>query len=753
MGLIDLKTDLKSLRYGKDTIGGGYSGQPYIQTPIPDSFNDLVPNEDFILRGGANALTDAATDIKRLTKMFIDTKSPNGILFIAKQNLLSQTAVRTQTTDGVNEGIYSPLNTLAQAGVVEIGGHLNKQGVNPFAETGAYANNIALYSVKVKPSQQTENNRLARLYQLVSINAADKLDGFILNNGPANVLTYSGGPNSILGAGKTNIRYSTFRTGKQNPYFVSDPDFFTGKNNQKSVDAEDKQVGGLQINLDNPWTKGGIVFTGNKKQFYFNNLPIFTPNTPQESSFTQAYSQLYNFSSSVVGHPGATGSAEGGDFSYYSPFFTGISEVNNKYDRYFYLYQTNNEYFNGDGFNRLWNASVYKPGTLEVDLQNIGPETWTPKQGEDLISPNGSNYITGKGNPLGTKYAVEKSKGVTNKFNNDTNFSVVTTFNNPSVYNPSGSNKPLLSVNDGKTGGTNIANANGTITYNQEDLIRAVPSQNSPAITKDFRKVLREKITNNTVAEDYLKTGRIVSETYIDYATQNIGAKNKLGNPGTKVKNLSKFTKGTENVLTRDLINESGIGTSWTDADKGSKNDLVTFYISNLGGGKTLNFRAFLNTFSDSYNATINSQQMVGRGENFYTYGGFNRKISLSWTVAALSREELIPMHKKLSYLASNTAPEYSANGYMKGPLIQLTVGGYLKDMPGYIESISLDYITEMPWEIAITEDGAKDNTISQLSHMIKVSSFSFIPIPNYLPERGANFIELIKGDGTGNLW
>lgn len=153
MALIDLKTDLKSLRYGKDTIGGGYSGQPYIQTPIPDSFNDLVPNEDFILRGGANAIGDAATDIKRLTKMFFDLKSPNGLLFIAKQNVLSQTAVRTQTTDGANEGIYSPLNTLAQAGVVELGGHLNKQGVNPFAETGAYANNIALYSVKVKPTQ------------------------------------------------------------------------------------------------------------------------------------------------------------------------------------------------------------------------------------------------------------------------------------------------------------------------------------------------------------------------------------------------------------------------------------------------------------------------------------------------------------------------------------------------------------------------------------------------------------------------
>jgi hypothetical protein len=34
MGLIDLKTDLKSLKYGNDRLGGGDSGQPFIQTNI-----------------------------------------------------------------------------------------------------------------------------------------------------------------------------------------------------------------------------------------------------------------------------------------------------------------------------------------------------------------------------------------------------------------------------------------------------------------------------------------------------------------------------------------------------------------------------------------------------------------------------------------------------------------------------------------------------------------------------------------------
>jgi hypothetical protein len=208
MGLINLKTNLKSLRYGKDTLGGGDSGQPYVQTPIPDSFNDLGANEDFILRGGINADKDSLTDIKRLGKMFTDTKSPNGLIFISKQQILSRTAVRTQTSGILNEGIYSPLNTLAQAGVVAFGGHLNKQGQNPFAQTGAYAVNEALYNTKVNKFIPKSENRLVNLYDLNSNGKnGENKDGTTLNN-DINVMTYTGGPDSILGVGNTNIRYS-----------------------------------------------------------------------------------------------------------------------------------------------------------------------------------------------------------------------------------------------------------------------------------------------------------------------------------------------------------------------------------------------------------------------------------------------------------------------------------------------------------------------------------------------------------------
>ena len=54
MGLVDLRTNLKSLRYGKDTVGGGNSAQPFVTRKIPDDLSDVgrTGGPDFLLRGG-----------------------------------------------------------------------------------------------------------------------------------------------------------------------------------------------------------------------------------------------------------------------------------------------------------------------------------------------------------------------------------------------------------------------------------------------------------------------------------------------------------------------------------------------------------------------------------------------------------------------------------------------------------------------------------------------------------------------------
>jgi len=211
---------------------------------------------------------DALTDVARLTKMFFDLKSPNGLLFIAKQNVLSATAAPAQggtkqAPKLLNEYAYTPLSTLAQAGVVAFGTHLNKQGINPFAETGAYAKNPNLYFDKVKTSNIGATNRITTqtvvtqantittptntigtqfdvpysdiVYgssnplgdNITQISTSQGIDASFTNRlaslwydkvyqkttDRANVLSYRGGPGSVLGVGTTNIRFADQRTG------------------------------------------------------------------------------------------------------------------------------------------------------------------------------------------------------------------------------------------------------------------------------------------------------------------------------------------------------------------------------------------------------------------------------------------------------------------------------------------------------------------------------------------------------------
>ena len=149
-----------------------------------------------------------------------------------------------------------------------------------------------------------------------------------------------------------------------------------------------------------------------------------------------------------------------------------------------------------------------------------------------------------------------------------------------------------------------------------------------------------------------------------------------------------------------------------------------------------MHFRAFIDGFSDAYSAEWSAQKYMGRGEPLFKYGGFDRKISLSFTVAAQSKPELMIQYKKLNYLASNLAPYYSDAGYMSGPLVKLTMGGWCYDQPGFITSMTLDVPQESPWEITIDDDGNFDKSVKELPHIVKVSGFSFTTIHTFRPEK-----------------
>ena len=121
----------------------------------------------------------------------------------------------------------------------------------------------------------------------------------------------------------------------------------------------------------------------------------------------------------------------------------------------------------------------------------------------------------------------------------------------------------------------------------------------------------------------------------------------------------------------------------------------------------------------------------------------------MSWTVHAQSKAELIPMYKKLNFLASSLAPDYSKGGFMRGNLIRLTVGGYLYNQLGILKSISYTIPNESTWEIGIDDAGGSDSSVKELAHMIEVTGFDFIPIESKIPQLDSRFIALSNGSNN----
>jgi hypothetical protein len=215
MGLLDLKTDLKSLKYGGDRFGGGSSDQPYIQTDIDTgklsisnsrgigllkpietiangvintigSLSKFVGNaDDGFIRGGAVGAAQASTtDLLRIGKFFTD--APRGPLFIAKQVGLQLSNPRLEVKKGVRGvlsnilnldpqgtvatltgGLLQPtriynlgINTLAQVPVNAFGGHFTRHGLLPIQDDDSKY--LSVVTSNNKPDG-SPNNRLVGL--------------------------------------------------------------------------------------------------------------------------------------------------------------------------------------------------------------------------------------------------------------------------------------------------------------------------------------------------------------------------------------------------------------------------------------------------------------------------------------------------------------------------------------------------------------------------------------------------------------
>jgi hypothetical protein len=158
-----------------------------------------------------------------------------------------------------------------------------------------------------------------------------------------------------------------------------------------------------------------------------------------------------------------------------------------------------------------------------------------------------------------------------------------------------------------------------------------------------------------------------------------------------------------------------------------------------------LSFRAFLDSLSDDFGANWNSFNYVGRAEQFHTYGGFNRSLSFSFKVAALSKQELAPLYKKLNLLAGSQAPTYVGSSFMRGNFVAVTIGDYIVNQTGFFSSVGLSWNNNYPFGPGIGE------TEGEVPHILDVSC-AFTPIHNFNTTFGKDYFNVKNPDQVTTL-
>jgi hypothetical protein len=673
MPLVDLKTDLKSLKYGMDRPGGGSSRQPFIQTSTRNSFDlpieklgntiaGIPAGSDFILRGGVLAPARAAKDVSRLFQLF--TQTPRGLTFTAKTNLLSRTSVATEASGGpgygfgaVNQGIYTPLSTLGQAGLGWSGTHLNLLGIDP-------TNLTPFGLIKYEAIARAKNSEIANfittgIVQYPNPNykefnaspgsilgAVPPPNTLIISNGEPqflsktvstsfftnrllsltknkinqktddpDILSYSGGPGSTLGVGKTNIKFAKgSRTGLNNPLSVSKPGFFYGKDKK---DSKINYLGALS----------GVSSTNSLDPLVDNFINLDNQFTP-EAKVELSSSAIINYSSASSG------------------------------------------------------VSV---------KANLDPLV------DNFISPE--NQLVPEISPT---YGSE------------------------------------------------------TLSASQISELAAESIAVGPTYVTDFRNKLAKKLPGTNTQTPAFRNGSLSDSLDYSNPQNRIETRVNLGDPGNPNIDRSNYTKGGGSARTGvDKINSLYLYKKENVTSSPVKNDLVKFRIATVDPDnpklKTYaHFRAYINGLTDQYGANWNTFKYMGRGEEFFNYEGFTREMSLGWTVVAQSKEELSIMYQKLNYLASTLAPNYSSEGFMRGNIHHLTIGGYVYESPGIITNLSFTVPDDSTWDIGIPVDEtvtsntsgtvSSDSKVKELPHRIEVQ-MSFKPIHKFLPETvGSSF-------------
>jgi hypothetical protein len=797
MALLDLKTNLKSLKYGNDTPGGGNSGQPYQQVDINTVDSDfnrfrMTKFDDGLVRGGiVGAANASVVDTFRIGKFLTDF--PKGPLFIVKQiglqlsnpqletkklktnnpttgggllrnvgNFALNTANKIVNAVGPTRIYNLGINTLAQVPVNAFGQHFNRHGLLPVQD------DQTKYLAVAQNNNNEENNRLAGLrnrfglganYDLykgniklrkkelktLNVIAATFEGGVPFANSVYNdiqnsrIADYIGGPSSVYGIGRTLIpRTPEYTNDKLKIEAAKTRNYNAQHIPEVKINSSFDYGLSLLTNNETNLTNREFNLTKDNQQTLSGSLLNYDvtdynafqkAKDKQRTSYTSASAMLRNDRLYYIQASRRSTS------SLSDSFFPDLKSVANERTT---LNDTTSKLYKGG----VWVGALTSSNDIELSNRtssSLSSQRFRLPKPTSLIN----NPVTYNGGTWNGALTRSADLGVSKQYFPTSEIDIprpdITT------YGATGTKPIPLTVN-----------ANNEITSDTAPQAQG----RTPIVNRSYQtyqriiesRQLREKIyTLNTA------TGAETANAFGIYGNSN-PVRDTLGNiipdssgspiysNGKKIIQIDKSWReasrevrvgsGVQDQINLTPLFENTTGTMGDDVTIGGKkyniNDLVKFRIQSLnsfnpGLGKWMIFRAYLTQFSDSVDANWGEIQYAGRGDKFYTYGGFGRKVNIGFKVAALSAEEMQPMYQKLNYLMGNLMGVYEEDGLLRGNLIKMTVGNWFDGQDGILNNLSYTVPQDSPWEIGLpTSLGGIEPLI--LPHVIEVS-MTFTPI------------------------
>jgi hypothetical protein len=197
-----------------------------------------------------------------------------------------------------------------------------------------------------------------------------------------------------------------------------------------------------------------------------------------------------------------------------------------------------------------------------------------------------------------------------------------------------------------------------------------------------------------------------------EYRTRNVRVLEDKHTDDSNQKSMKMATSRRHdgiNILTV-LDGESVRSNEW-EVWQPYRDDIIAFYFYDVVNDKYIPFRATIRGLQETDSATWEELSFIGRADRLYSYSGFNRSLTFSFTININSIVELAPTWQRINYLVSLVKPSsYTQKAgvsnynnlhtrFIVPPMVMLTVGDLYKNQPIILGSAGITIPDTALWE------------------------------------------------------